>query len=560
LISMENAAIGKLAPVIQKLQSVASLRIGDDFTTMSGVRTEVTTVGVSDATAFIGSPPSGGFDFTEPLNGQGAIGIYVENFNLALGMFKPTLSQSLPGFTAAKMTIGDAGFTDGGANVLTLALENVDVQVNTGKPLISAGSVLKNATINFPLSFPAATGGQAGYAVATGTYSKPTYLDFTNEVIEASVGNVTIGVSEFIHLTGSVAFKKGGAQTVHVTEGLASSVVSAGLGVLGLTLPPGISIPATGATTTEVEFLTIGAADLTGFVGIGGPYRTNTKYKLRIAEFSGTVSLSYGSLSSSLLVNTEDSDATLRTNLVNSLIALGIAQTDVRVTGGRQFGLTIEFISGSAGLNIAGLQVSAGGAAGVSITKTATGVTNDHAIGLVVDDFDLAMALMTPTNPFETALGVKYYSLKGSVGEIAFVGVPDLTVEAERMSVDFNWSTPVFYGFPLFPVVDYANTPSFASEELALFDQNGNGTLTRGDLATLNQQNGTNLSALNTISSTDSVPADHAWLLEILDVNNDGMIDLVEAQAVFGSTTSAEQTVVTHDIDNDGKIDPLGYE
>ncbi|MFO0006009.1 MAG: hypothetical protein ACK559_33280, partial [bacterium] len=103
----------------------------------------VTTVGVSNGTAFIGSPPSGGFDFTEPLNVQGAIGIYFDNFNLALGMFKPTLSQSLPGFTAAKMTIGDAGFTDGGANVLTFALENVDVQVNTGKPLVSAGAVLK---------------------------------------------------------------------------------------------------------------------------------------------------------------------------------------------------------------------------------------------------------------------------------------------------------------------------------------------------------------------------------------------------------------------------------
>ncbi|MFN9038737.1 MAG: hypothetical protein ACK5YO_20735, partial [Planctomyces sp.] len=206
--------------------------------------------------------------------------------------------------------------------------------------------------------------------MATGTYARPTYLDFTNEVIEASVGNVTLGVSEFIYLTGSLAFKKGGAQTVHVTEGLASSIVQAGSTALGLNFPPGLNVPATGATTTEVEFLTIGAADLTGFVGVGGPYRTNTKYKLQISEFSGNLNLSFAGPSSSLPVNSNDSDATLRTGLVNSLIALGIPQADVRVTGGRQYGFTIEFLGGHAGTDVAGLQVSTGGVSGVSITKT----------------------------------------------------------------------------------------------------------------------------------------------------------------------------------------------
>ncbi|MFN5906018.1 MAG: beta strand repeat-containing protein, partial [Planctomyces sp.] len=373
LDGLKTSLESRLAPVLDRLNQVAQIEIGDDFSTISGIEVEVTTVGVSNARAFIGSQPAAGFQRTVPLNSQGAIGIYATAFNLAFGMFKPTLSQSLPGFTAAKMTIGDAGFTDGGANVLTFSMENVDVQVNTGKPLISLGGALKNATINFPLSFPADNSGQVGYAVATGTYARPTYLDFTNEVIEASVGNVTLGVSEFIYLTGSLAFKKGGAQTVHVTEGLASSIVQAGSTALGLNFPPGLNVPATGATTTEVEFLTIGAADLTGFVGVGGPYRTNTKYKLQISEFSGNLNLSFAGPSSSLPVNSNDSDATLRTGLVNSLIALGIPQADVRVTGGRQYGFTIEFLGGHAGTDVAGLQVSTGGVSGVSITKTSTG-------------------------------------------------------------------------------------------------------------------------------------------------------------------------------------------
>ncbi|MFN9041916.1 MAG: hypothetical protein ACK5YO_36855, partial [Planctomyces sp.] len=134
LDGLKTSLESRLAPVLDKLNQVAQIEIGDDFSTISGIEVEVTTVGVSNARAFIGSQPAAGFQRTVPLNSQGAIGIYATAFNLAFGMFKPTLSQSLPGFTAAKMTIGDAGFTDGGANVLTFSMENVDVQVNTGKP------------------------------------------------------------------------------------------------------------------------------------------------------------------------------------------------------------------------------------------------------------------------------------------------------------------------------------------------------------------------------------------------------------------------------------------
>ncbi|MFN5438068.1 MAG: hypothetical protein ACK5ES_26165, partial [Planctomyces sp.] len=464
LEALKSSIDSRLAPVLSRLNQIASMTIGDSFGTIGGIETEVTTIGVSNARAFIGQPPAGGVDWTRPLSSQNAIGLFVDNFNLAVGVFKPTLSKSLPEFTAAHMTIGEAGFTDGGANVLTLTVENVDVQINTGKPLIAGAAIFKNATIDFPTSFPAAAPEQSGYPVATGTSTRPVYLDFAQEIIEASVGNVTIAVSDFIYLAGSIALRKEGAKTVRVTDGPAAGLLKAGLDVLGITLPTGTSIPATGAKSTEVEFLTIGAANLTGFVGVGGPRQKNTRYKLRVSDTSETLTLGYGTRSSQLVISETDSDAALRLKLIDSLTLLDLSPTDMRVTGGRQFGFTIDFIKAKSGTNVSGLQLISSTAAGTTLSKTATGETNQNAIGLVVEDFDLAMALMTPTNPLEAALGVKYFALQGSIEEISLAGIPDMTVEARRLTVEFNWSAPVFYGFPLFPVVDFAATPSFAGE------------------------------------------------------------------------------------------------
>ncbi|MFM7834638.1 MAG: hypothetical protein ACKPJD_22795, partial [Planctomycetaceae bacterium] len=79
--------------------------------------------------------------------------------------------------------------------------------------------------------------------------------------------------------------------------------MKAGLDVLGITLPPGTSIPATGAKSTEVEFLTVGAADLTGFIGVGGPRRKNTRYKLRVSDAAETLTLGYATHSAQLVIS-----------------------------------------------------------------------------------------------------------------------------------------------------------------------------------------------------------------------------------------------------------------
>src|SRR5205085_1840963 len=98
-------------------------------------------------------------------------------------------------------------------------------------------------------------------------------------LIRASVGNATLQISQFVYITGSLAFDKGAVKTVNVTGGLLTGitgpVVDAILGPLHLSLPSALSIPATGATTTELSFMTIGASNVHAFVGMGGPYFTD---------------------------------------------------------------------------------------------------------------------------------------------------------------------------------------------------------------------------------------------------------------------------------------------
>ena len=80
-----------------------------------------------------------------------------------------------------------------------------------------------------------------------------------------------------MYITGSLAFEKGSIKTVKVTHGLTGPAVDAALSALGLTLGDVVpGIPWTGAGTAELSFMTIGASNVHAFVGIGGPYWTDT--------------------------------------------------------------------------------------------------------------------------------------------------------------------------------------------------------------------------------------------------------------------------------------------
>ena len=281
---------GAISPVFAKLQNIANIQISegaDQFSQLTGVEVEVTAIGVSNATAFVGLPPAGGFNMSLPLADQyGASGLLIENLTFGIAMFKPVENKVLPTFYAGKITATTAQFRVGDGDndptndFMRIIAQGIVVEFNLGGPIVKGtGSLLGNATIDFVASFPDTDSGgpdQIGFEVQTGTTTPPVLLDFDYEYMLASIARATIQISEFIYISASIAIEKGPAQTFDVAPGLLPiNDLAAIAGLLGINvsaLPVVNSIPAVGATSTEVSVITFGASNVHAFVGMGGPY------------------------------------------------------------------------------------------------------------------------------------------------------------------------------------------------------------------------------------------------------------------------------------------------
>ncbi|MDH4109610.1 MAG: hypothetical protein OEW35_14975, partial [Gammaproteobacteria bacterium] len=101
---------------------------------------------------------------------------------------------------------------------------------------------------------------------------------------------------------------------------------------------------------------------------------------------------------------------------------------------------------------------------------------NPEAIGILAQNFEFGLALMTPTNPLLKSF--KYYALTASADTLSLVGIPGVTLSANKLLIQVNQSTPSIYGVSLLPVVDFAAT--FPSE-LAALDRDGDGIIERAD-------------------------------------------------------------------------------
>ena len=214
---------------------------------------------------------------------EDAIGLFVQNLNMALGIFEPVVGKQLPTFTAMKLTADSAGFVDGDSDIFEMVAEGITVELNLGGAG-RAGPVDWNDRLRRRASrrtrCPAPTSRRVTAWIREPT-SAPIYLDFQGERILASVEWAEITISEFVHIAGSFAFEKGAIETVQVTGGLLTGLtgpaVSAILDPLGITLPAAFAIPATGATTAQLSFMTIGASNVHAFIGMNGPYWTDTE-------------------------------------------------------------------------------------------------------------------------------------------------------------------------------------------------------------------------------------------------------------------------------------------
>ena len=313
---------------------------GDD------VKMKALTIGVENASAFIGvggpyqtDSNSDGVINNSDLVNENAKGFVIQDLDLGLALMKPVRSELLSrpelalqikkkkylGLQATANQIGFVGFGDD----FKLELHNLAVGLN-----ISSGGLLPGSTtIDWASSFPDPAGPTpAGYAVNTG--GAPVYLDFEERQISASTDAAILQISEFVYVSGSFAFEKG-------ADVLAT--VSSPLGDLPVPVP--------------MEVMTIGASNVSAFIGAGGPYRTD----------------------------------------------------------------------GNGDLLLSSLQVG-----GVDVDPI-----NPNAIGFVVDDLDLAVAILKPSLGGQS-FGPNFYAVKATANSVGFVGIDDFKLDAKDLEVNIN--------------------------------------------------------------------------------------------------------------------------
>ncbi len=232
-------------------------------TEITGVEVDTLTIGAANVHAFVGV---GGPYFNDSDNdgtitefdqtNDGAIGFAIKDFDFGLALMKPTLIDIgglAPKFYALKATAEQVAFV-GGGDIFQLEANDVEVSMNGSDTQFPFAPY-----INFVDSFPAETGDTdgdelfdepAGLEVHTG--GDPVYLNFDSRLLKFETSMATLQIAEFIYVRGAFAFVKGPTQTVTVNTGFG------------------------GTFEQEVEFMTIGAADVFGFVGLNGPYKSDT--------------------------------------------------------------------------------------------------------------------------------------------------------------------------------------------------------------------------------------------------------------------------------------------
>ena len=200
-----------------------------------------------------------------------------------------------------------------GINGLTLSANNLSIEVNQ-----ATDSQNPNSTV------PAVNLTSSSISIPTDANPADNIpLNFASGPILAAQGTVTIAISQFVYLTGSVSFTKGGTQTVTLTGG---------------------------GGTKDVSVLTVGASNVYAFAGIGGPYWvTNPDGSVQAPSSTTAVGVALGNLSFGLaLLEANDGSASYYAlNASAASVALiGVAGVTLSATS---LSLDVNGSSGPAG-------------------------------------------------------------------------------------------------------------------------------------------------------------------------------------------------------------------
>ena len=237
-------------------------------------------VGYTDSASAVLATAAADGELTEAeLSAADAIGLLLDEANLAmlLGTAMPVsqLALGLGTLNAANLKFfslqaSAATFKVIGIPGMTAQVDGIEVRVNHGAFAPLAWPAVLNVTpppvIDYAMSFPAGThaspdpthltnpadllsGRTDGFRVQTGT-SASLYqaLYFDSALIAAQARYIELNLFGVVTLTGSVAFERGPTYQVELSDG----------------------------TPKTLQTMTIGAANVAAFVGIGGPYWTDT--------------------------------------------------------------------------------------------------------------------------------------------------------------------------------------------------------------------------------------------------------------------------------------------
>jgi len=207
-------------------------------------------IGAQDVNVFVGYGPyfidsnNDGIINESDTPGADAMGFAMGNLDIGLLILDPTESVDpkniIPNMYALKVSTGDIGIK--GMDFLTLSAEKVVLELNQGASWAEGDEWIPS--VDFKASFP----DTQGYVV-----NEEVTIDFEVLSIGVKLTNAQIQLAEFVHISGDFAFDKGSTVVVTVNAGLLGDI-----------------------SGIEVETMNVGAKNVQAFVGVNGPYRSDT--------------------------------------------------------------------------------------------------------------------------------------------------------------------------------------------------------------------------------------------------------------------------------------------